>query len=160
MRDPRAAISPLNSVIAGTQRSNSPARFGGAIVTTAPPTQEMQMRPNQAPPRPATTRRRRWPAAATILAGLVAIATAAGWWNYGAATPPQTPVKASPTANHDFSTVVIVSTRNKDTCHQYKLDGMTGALKNELPDSCINSDDRGRGAGVRLEAISRGFRER
>jgi hypothetical protein len=94
-----------------------------------------------------------------MLAGLVAIAAAAGWWIYGGATP-QTPPKTSPTANRDFSTVVIVSTPNKDTCHQYKLDGVTGALKNELPDSCINAEDHGRGAGARLEAISRGFRDK
>jgi hypothetical protein len=102
------------------------------------------------------------------MAALVAIVTATGWWIYGAATPPQPSPKtssnassnASPTANREFATVVIVSTPNKDTCHQYTLDGVTGALKNELPDSCINGEDRGRGAGARLEAISRGFRDK
>jgi hypothetical protein len=109
--------------------------------------------------RPTVARRRRWPALATILTGLVAIAVAAAWWGYGGATPPP-PTSTPLTANRDFSTVVIVSTANKDTCHQYKLDGVTGTLKTEVPDSCINSEDRGHGPGARLEAISRGFRDR
>jgi hypothetical protein len=127
----------------------------------------MQMRPDQIRAKSAAAPRRRWPAFAA-LAGLVAIVTAAGWSIYGAAMPsqpspktlPKTSSNTSPTANREFSTVVIVSTPNKDTCHQYKLDGVTGALKTELPDSCINGEDRGRGAGGRLEAISRGFRDK
>jgi hypothetical protein len=120
----------------------------------------MQMRPDQIRAKSAAARRRRWPAFAAALAALVAIVTAAGWSIYGAATPPQPSPSTSSTANREFSTVVIVSSPNKDTCHQYKLDGVTGALKNELPDSCINGEDRGRGAGGRLEAISRGFRDK
>jgi hypothetical protein len=122
------------------------------------------MRSIQARAKPSAARGRRWPALATILIALVAIAVTAGWWSYGGATPPpktgSKTASTTPTANRDFSTVVIVSTPNKDTCHQYRLDGATGALKDEVPDSCINSEDRGRGPGARLEAISRGFRDR
>jgi hypothetical protein len=115
----------------------------------------MQMPPTQARARTSAARRRRWPALATILTALLAVA--AGWWSYAGVTPPR---RTPSTANRDFSTVVIVSTPNKDTCHQYKLDGVTGALKGEVPDSCVNSDDGGHGPGARLEAISRGFRDR
>jgi hypothetical protein len=119
------------------------------------------MRSIQARAKPSASRQRRWQALATMLAALVAIAVAAGWWSYGGATAPsRTASTTPPAASRDFSTVVIVSTPNKDTCHQYRLDGVTGALKDEVPDSCINSEDRGHGPGARLEAISRGFRDR
>jgi hypothetical protein len=98
-----------------------------------------------------------------LFAAIVAAAVAASAY-FG--RPPQ-PV-ASGTQSTTVSSIkrgddpitVIISSPNRNDCHRYQLNNKPGAINDRGTSDCLRDPDEGSGQGTRIEAISKGFRNR
>jgi hypothetical protein len=68
------------------------------------------------------------------------------------------PAAVSSIANERNRTLIVVTAPNRNECHRYQLNQVTGAMSDKGTSDCAN--DAGGGQDSRIEAISRGFRNK
>jgi hypothetical protein len=66
---------------------------------------------------------------------------------------------SSITKSNDLITVII-SSPNRNDCRRYQLSNTTGAINDKGMSDCMRDPDEGKGQSTRIEAISKGFRNR